>query len=37
MYQSTGSNVQYNNYIYDLPNLHTESEVGRRFIDAIDD
>ena len=36
MYQDSGVNSQYNNYIYDLPGLHTESESGKRFIEALD-
>ena len=36
MYQDSGANSQYNNYIYDLPGLHTPSEAGKRFIEALD-
>ena len=32
MYEKSGSNDQYNNFIIDLPRLHTESAIGREFI-----
>lgn len=37
MYIEQGSNQQYNNYFFDLPSLHTESEAGLRFISAMAD
>jgi hypothetical protein len=36
MYIPSGANCQYNNFFYDIPSLHTESESGKRFIEALD-
>ena len=37
MYIDEGSNLQYNNFFFDLPSLHIESNAGLRFITAMTD
>ena len=37
MYIDGGSNLQYNNFFFDLPSLHIESNAGLRFITAMTD